>query len=257
MSRRMCNQFTFHHQFRIDTGRTKFEQQTDSIFLPVDAMDREHKDPDTIDLGAPRLAQYMHEAWKTHQNTVYWVYINLALKKGLNFFQTRSNAIILHETLPACCSPKVVRLETGEVKYEKVYASPRSPPKISLKHDWMKELGSEDARQPEGEVARQAKSSQTTQLNPNPHHDGTGRLVVCSEGASQARFSRDSTNVILEEEANHDTTGRPVVCSQTERSMFKEVDIDIRISGLPHLVVKQAENSRVRELVKQIENHPH
>ena len=27
----MCNQFTFHHQFRIDTGRPKFEQKTDSI----------------------------------------------------------------------------------------------------------------------------------------------------------------------------------------------------------------------------------
>ena len=27
----MCNQFTFHHQFRIDTGRSNFEQQTDSI----------------------------------------------------------------------------------------------------------------------------------------------------------------------------------------------------------------------------------
>ena len=27
----MCNQFTFHHKFRIDSGRTKFEQQTDSI----------------------------------------------------------------------------------------------------------------------------------------------------------------------------------------------------------------------------------
>ena len=26
-----ANQFTFHHQFRIDTGRSKFEQQTDSI----------------------------------------------------------------------------------------------------------------------------------------------------------------------------------------------------------------------------------
>ena len=58
----MCDQLTFHHQFRIDTGRTKFEQQTDSIFLPVDPMDKEHKDPDTIDLGAPRLAQYMHKA---------------------------------------------------------------------------------------------------------------------------------------------------------------------------------------------------
>ena len=37
-------------------------------------------------------------------------------------------------------------METGEVIYENVYASPRPPPKISLKHDWMKELGSEVAR---------------------------------------------------------------------------------------------------------------
>ena len=31
LSCRMCNQFTFHHQFGIDTGRSKFEQQIDSI----------------------------------------------------------------------------------------------------------------------------------------------------------------------------------------------------------------------------------
>ena len=94
-----------------------------------------------------------------HQNTVYWVDINLALKKGLKFYQTRSNAIILHETLPAYYIPKGARMETGEVIYEKVYASPWLLPKISLKHDWMQDLGSEVARQPEGEVARQAKSS--------------------------------------------------------------------------------------------------
>ena len=29
------------------------------------------------------------------------------------------------------------------------------------------------------------------------------------------------------------------------------------MSGLPHAVVKQAENFRVRELVKKIESHPH
>ena len=108
-------------------------------------MDKEHEDPGTIDLEAPRLAQYMHKAWKRHQNTVYWVDINLALKRGLKFYQTRANAIILHETLPAYCIPKVVRMETGDVIYEKVFASPRPPPKISLKHDWMKELGSEVA----------------------------------------------------------------------------------------------------------------
>ena len=93
-------------------------------------------------------------------------------------------------------------METGEVIYEKVCASPRPPPKISLTHDWMKELGSEVARQPEGEVARQAKSSKSCQPNPNPDHDRTGRPVVCRD-------------------ANH------------ERSMLNEVDIDFRISGLP------------------------
>ena len=51
------------------------------FFLPVDPMDKNHEDPDTIDLEAPRLARYMHTAWKKHQNTVYWVDIILAQKK--------------------------------------------------------------------------------------------------------------------------------------------------------------------------------
>ena len=38
--------------------------------------------------------------------------------------------------------------------------------------------------------------------------------------------------------------------------MLNEVNMDFRIPGLPHSVEKQAESSRVRELVKKIENHP-
>ena len=174
-------------------------------------MDKEHKDPDTIDLEAPRLAQYMHKAWKKHQNTVYWVDINFALKKGLKFYQTRSNAIILHETLPAYCIPKVVRMETGGVMYEKVYASPRPPPKISLKHDWMKDLGSEVARQSEGEVARQAKSSQSSQPNPNPDHDRTEQPVVCPQRG--ALLSQEiETHSFREEAVKYVRTGKLVVC---------------------------------------------
>ena len=45
----------------------------------------------------------------------------------------------------------------------------------------------------------------------------------------------------------------PSVCSHSR----EEIDIDFRVSGLPHAVVKQAENFRVRELVKKIESHPH
>ena len=52
----------------------------------------------------------------------------------------------------------------------------------------------------------------------------TGRLVVCSQRASQTRFSRDCKNVILEEEANHDGTRRPVVCSQGAHQFVIEND---------------------------------
>ena len=95
----------------IPGGQILSNRQT-VFFLLVDPMDRNHRDPDTNDLNAPRHAQYMHKAWKKHQNTVYWVDINLALKKGLKFYRTRSNAIILHETPPAYCIPRVVRMET-------------------------------------------------------------------------------------------------------------------------------------------------
>ena len=106
-----------------------------------------------IDLNVPRHAPYLHNAWKRHQDAVYWVDIDLAIRKGLmTFYQTRSNATIFQETLPGYCMPEVVRLKTGEVLYEKVYMSLRSPPKISLRHEWTKELGSKVVQQPEGET---------------------------------------------------------------------------------------------------------
>ena len=152
-------------------------------------------------------------------------------------------------------------METGEVIYEKVYASPRPPPKISVKHDWMKELGSEVARLPEGEVARQAKSSQSSQPNPNPDHDRTGKPVVCrdtSHAQGASRSQEIETRSVHEEAVKHDRTAKLVVCRDVnhEQSMLNEVDIDFRIPRLPLSCVKQAENYRVRELVKKIENHP-
>ena len=69
-------------------------------------------------------------------------------------------------------------METGEVIYEKVYASPRPPPKISLKHDWQRELGSEVAQRPEEQVVQQFKSFQLNQPNPNPDHDRTGNPLL-------------------------------------------------------------------------------
>ena len=55
-------------------------------------------------------------------------------------------------------------------------------------------------------------------------------------------------------DADRVRTVRPVGGHQS--SQLEEIDIDFRVSGLPHVVVKQAENFRVRELVKKIESHP-
>ena len=226
----------------------------------------------------------------------------------------------------------------------KLEKSPRPPPKISLEHDWMKELGSKHAQRQEGQVVQPPRSFQSNQPNPNPDHDRTGQPVVgcdprtvrwrkktsrsleietrschedavkhvgtgqpvvgrdanheprahqtCSSdnsksfnvedktahdrtgqpvvgrdtnhepGVSQTRFSHE-TNFNVGDETNHDRTGQPVVGRDAshepgnEQSMLNEVDIDFRIPGLPHSVAKQAQNSRVRELVKKIENHRH
>ena len=150
------------------------------FFLPVDPRDESHRDPERIDFSVPRLARYVHSAWKRHQDAVLWVDIDLAIRVGLTFYQTRSNAIILQGTLPAYCIPKVERLKTGEVLYERRYLSPRPPPKISLKHDhnWTKgndQLGSTVEQQPVGKLAQQCfgeapcvKLSKPTQSKPNP-----------------------------------------------------------------------------------------
>ena len=91
-------------------------------------MDKEHKDPETVDLKAPRLAHkdpqeldltkprlawYKQKKWKRHHDTVYWVDIQVAQRQGLKFYPTRCNAIILYDTLPAYCISKVVVMDSG------------------------------------------------------------------------------------------------------------------------------------------------
>ena len=145
-----------------------------SLFLFVDPINEDHKDPVYIDYSVPRHARYLQNAWKRHQDTVFWVDIDLAVKEGLIFYQTRSNAIIFQGTLQAYCILKVVRLKTGEILYERRYLSPRPPPKISLKHDhnWTRrndELGSTIEQQPIGKLVHQSLRNSTCKiLQTNP-----------------------------------------------------------------------------------------
>ena len=143
----MCGQFILDHKFRIDTGRTKFlgtDKQT-AFFTAVNPMHENHQDPIELDLTKPRLASYKQK-WKVHQDTVYWVDFQLAQRKGLKFYQTRSNAVILYERLPDYCISTAIVVKSEEIKNQKVYVSLRPPPTISYKDNWTCNLDSDVAR---------------------------------------------------------------------------------------------------------------
>ena len=61
-------------------GQNSSKRQT-VFFLPIDPRNKDHKDPSKIDLNVPRRAQYLHNAWKKHQDAVYWSTSILRFKK--------------------------------------------------------------------------------------------------------------------------------------------------------------------------------
>ena len=199
--------------------------------------------------------------------------------------------------------------------------SPRPPPKISLRHEWTKELGSKVVQQPEGETVRQTKFFQSTQPTPNPIRDRSGRPDNMKDGRNTSRSQEINVNSFNEELSSSDRTGRPVETevNQTRSSedskslnveqthertgrpvtdtaavqddsqvyyeantlnvddevlrkrmekfivvhdenhepmMVNEADMDFKIPGVPHSVVKHAQSTSVRQLIQKIKNHP-
>ena len=65
--------------------------------------------------------------WKRLQKTVFWCKMKLAQEKGLQFYQTRSHAVVLCDTLPAACIEKAVCMKTTDELYQKVRFTPRVP----------------------------------------------------------------------------------------------------------------------------------
>ena len=83
-------------------GQNSSKRQT-VFFLPIDPWDKGHKDPEHIDFSVPRRAQYVHSAWKKHQDAVFGVDINLSIKDGLILsdsiecnYSSRNTSTLLH-----------------------------------------------------------------------------------------------------------------------------------------------------------------
>ena len=238
-------------------------------------MHQNHQDPIELDLTKPRLAAYKQK-WKVHQDTVHWVDVQLAQRKGLKFYQTRSNAVIVYDTLAAYCISKAIVVKSEESYTRKCMCHldhrRRFPIKIII---WTCDLDSD--------VARSSKDIQRIELKPNTQSPSTGRPVTkwSVETLERTKFDRatllikrhmimsqtqrvrgdpyggqESTKrcVLKPKHVGNDQTGtgRPVLVDHKE-----EHKIDFRVPGLSHAVVKEAEHLRVQELVQRIENHHH
>ena len=219
------------------------------FFTSVNPKDKEHKDPYDIDLNAPRLPWYKQKkVEKASRHGVLGQYTTCSTKR----IEILSNKIVRNHPVrhtssllyPGSCCDGI-----WYVINKKVYASPR-PSKISLKRNWMKESYSG--------VAGSSKDTQRIQPKPKTQLSRTVRPVD-GPPSSQSCVSMPAQIVDKCEDEDQISTGRLVNSGQsiglfTQR---EEIDIDFRVSGLPHAFVKQAENFRVRELVKMIEIHPH
>ena len=68
-------------------GGQNLSRRQPVFFSLVDPRHESLRNHEHIDFSVPRLARHVHSAWKT-------------IRKGLKFYQTRSNAIIFHGKLP-------------------------------------------------------------------------------------------------------------------------------------------------------------
>ena len=194
-------------------GGKNFGRDRQTVFFTaVDPMHKKWLEQEELDLTKPRLAA-CKQTWKVHQDAVCWVDICRAQRMGLKFYQTRSNAIILHDTLPPICIEKVVSMKTVEVLYTKTSKSPRPAPKISLRAYWQKDWNSDAA----------SSSSSPQPIQPN-QLARTEQPVILKSWAAL-----DQQNMLEDvqkdnKEFDQASTVQPVACDSGT--------LDFRIQGL-------------------------
>ena len=91
-------------------GKSVKNERHAVFFTAVNPMFVDQHQEVEYDLTNPRIAVYI-KPLENNQNTVYSCNLKVAQKKGLQFYQTRSNAIILHNSLPTTCIEKSGILE--------------------------------------------------------------------------------------------------------------------------------------------------
>ena len=95
------------------------------FFIVVNPMDNQDDLGETLcDLSKARIAPYKN-ILKNFQDALFWCNLKLAQQRGLQFYQTKSNAVLLVDTLPAEFIVKAICMKTKDQIYQRESARPR------------------------------------------------------------------------------------------------------------------------------------
>ena len=141
------------------------------------------------DLSQARIAPYKN-TWKHFQDTVFWCNLKLAQQRALQFYQTRSNAVIVYDSLPAEFIDKAICMKTKDQLYQRESVILR--PRVVLQA--ISQSGSQDLLVQEarssGESQQDAESYEETRSNTADY-----RIPGFSISAVKLQVARRQNNV--------------------------------------------------------------
>ena len=130
------------------------------------------------DVSKPRKVRYKNQ-WKEFQDATSWINLRKAQDTGLDFWQTRANAITFYDPVPADSIERVVNTRTEEILYERVSLSSRPPPKIILKEAW--QVTRDDSHQRGTSTVKSVADEEKKELEIDRRIQGTPQAEVEQE----------------------------------------------------------------------------
>ena len=115
-----------HSIIHSDCRRKRDTKGRQTVFFTAFSLMTDFEEEKYHDVTKPRKVQCKTK-WKVFQDAVCWINLRNHQDKGLAFWQTRSNATVLHDSMPADCVERLVNTKTEETLYQKVSLFPRTP----------------------------------------------------------------------------------------------------------------------------------
>ena len=127
------NQHSITQTGLVAGGKESKEGSQTVFFTPLDPFGsdaHEEEEESSEDCSKPRKVHHQSR-WRREQNAENWVRLSRAQDHGLQFWQTKSNAIIVSQSAPNHCIERVVSDNGGRILFQRVLTNTKGWTKSS------------------------------------------------------------------------------------------------------------------------------